>query len=196
MAAAGGADSEVRAYAGGFDLFFSLDELLAQTDRNLASGDQAVRAAKRLADQDLVWLEEPTAPDDYAGQARVLREGGVPVAAGENLRSIVEFEHSMAAAGVSYPEPDASNCGGITPWTKVAAMAEARGLPVTSHGINDIHVHLLAAVPDASYLEVHGFGLERFMAEPLRIREGIARAPDRLGHGLDLDFAALEKHRG
>lgn len=234
----GGGDPNVRAYAGGIDLFFTLDELLAQTDRNLASGfraikmkvgrerlsedidrvramrrhlgdgfplmadanmrwtvDQAVRAAKRLADQDLVWLEEPTVPDDYAGHGRILREGGVPIAAGENLRSIVEFEHIMAAGGVSFPEPDASNCGGITPWMKVAAMAEARGLPVTSHGIHDIHVHLLAAVPNASFLEVHGFGLERFIAEPLIIREGIARAPDRPGHGVALDFKALAAHR-
>jgi L-alanine-DL-glutamate epimerase-like enolase superfamily enzyme len=235
----GGADPDVRAYAGGIDLFFTLDDLLAQTDRNLANGfraikmkigrdrlsedvervkamrahlgdgfplmadanmrwtvDQAVRAARRLADCDLVWLEEPTVPDDFAGHGRILREGGVPVAAGENLRSLVEFENMMAAGGVSYPEPDASNCGGITPWMKVAAMAEARGLPVTSHGIHDIHVHLLAAVPNASFLEVHGFGLERFIADPLVIRDGIARAPDRPGHGVVLDFKGLEAHRG
>ena len=62
-------------------------------------------------------------------------------------------------------------------WLKVARIAEAANLPVTSHGVHDLHVHLLAAVPNASYLEVHGFGLERFMAEPLAIRDGKATRP-------------------
>jgi L-alanine-DL-glutamate epimerase-like enolase superfamily enzyme len=53
-------------------------------------------------------------------------------------------------------------------------------------------VHLLAAVPNRSYLEAHGFGLDRFIAEPLRIEEGMAVAPDRPGHGVELDWKALE----
>jgi L-alanine-DL-glutamate epimerase-like enolase superfamily enzyme len=54
-----------------------------------------------------------------------------------------------------------TNLGGITPWLKVAHLAEAHNLPVTTHGVHDLHVHCLAAVPNASYLEAHGFGLER-----------------------------------
>jgi L-alanine-DL-glutamate epimerase-like enolase superfamily enzyme len=64
---------------------------------------------------------------------------------------------------------------------------------VTSHGVHDLTVHLLAAVPNRSYLEIHGFGLDRFIAEPVKIADGIALAPDRLGHGVALDFKALEK---
>jgi len=66
---------------------------------------------------------------------------------------------------------------------------------VTSHGVHDLHVHLLAAVPNASYLEVHGFGLERFIAEPLRIEGGCAIAPERPGHGVAFDWPALDEHR-
>jgi L-alanine-DL-glutamate epimerase-like enolase superfamily enzyme len=61
--------------------------------------------------------------------------------------------------------------------------------------VHDLHVHLLAAVPNASYLEVHGFGLERFMAKPLAIRDGKAIAPERPGHGVELDWQALEALR-
>jgi L-alanine-DL-glutamate epimerase-like enolase superfamily enzyme len=61
--------------------------------------------------------------------------------------------------------------------------------------VHDLHVHLLAAVPNASYLEVHGFGLERFIAEPLQIRDGSAIAPERPGHGVELDWTALEALR-
>ncbi|MGH6912982.1 MAG: enolase C-terminal domain-like protein, partial [Geminicoccales bacterium] len=64
-----------------------------------------------------------------------------------------------------------------------------------SHGVHDLHVHLLAAVPNKSYLEVHGFGLERFIEHPLAIEDGFAVAPERPGHGVVLDFGALERLR-
>jgi L-alanine-DL-glutamate epimerase-like enolase superfamily enzyme len=156
------------------------------------TADEAIRAARALSGHDAFWLEEPTIPDDVPGHVRILREGGLPVAAGENLRTIHEFERLISAGGVSFPEPDVSNVGGVTAWLKVAHMAEAHNLPVTSHGVHDLHVHLLAAVPTASYLEVHGFGLERFIAHPLELRDGEAIAPDRPGHGVELDWKGLE----
>jgi L-alanine-DL-glutamate epimerase-like enolase superfamily enzyme len=234
----GGHDPKVAAYAGGIDLDFPLEQLLRQTDDNLAKGfraikmkvgrpklsedlarveamrrhlgadfplmvdanmrwtaDQAIRAARGLAERDVFWLEEPTIPDDVAGHVRIVREGGLPIATGENLHTLWEFQQMIAAGGVTFPEPDVSNCGGITVWMKVAHLAEAFNLPVTSHGVHDIHVHLLAAVPNRSYLEAHGFGLERFIAEPMRIVEGFATAPERPGHGVELDWTALERHR-
>jgi L-alanine-DL-glutamate epimerase-like enolase superfamily enzyme len=234
----GGHDPQVRAYAGGIDLQFTLDDLLDQTRRNLAKGfraikmkvgrdrlvedvarvaamrellgpdtplmvdanmrwtaDQAIRAARALAPHDVYWLEEPTIPDDYDGHARIAREGGLPIAAGENLRTIYEFQHLIAAQGVSFPEPDVSNCGGVTAWMKIAHLAEAHNLPVTSHGVHDLHVHLLAAVPNKSFLEVHGFGLEDYIAAPLRIVDGLATAPDRPGHGVAFDWDGLEQFR-
>jgi L-alanine-DL-glutamate epimerase-like enolase superfamily enzyme len=93
--------------------------------------------------------------------------------------------------GVSFPEPDAATLGGITPWLRVARLAESHNLPVTSHGVHDLHVHLLGGIPNASYLEVHGFGLDRFIESPLQISEGLAKAPDRPGHGVAFDFDAL-----
>ncbi len=159
------------------------------------SVDDAIRAARLLRECELVWLEEPIIPDDVAGHARIVREGGVPIAAGENLRTLWEFKQLIAAGGVSFPEPDVSNCGGVTVFLKIAHLAEAFNLPVTSHGVHDLTVHLLAAVPNRSYLEIHGFGLDRYLAEPTRIVEGCAIAPERPGHGVALDFAALERLR-
>ncbi len=230
----GGADPKIKAYAGGIDLMFTVEELLAQTEKNLSSGfraikmkvgrdnldedidriaamrkhlgknfplmvdanmrwtvDEAIRAARSFREFDLVWLEEPTIPEDFSGHNRILVEGGVPVSAGENLHTIYDFQHMLEANGVSYIEPDVSNCGGITVWMKVAKLAEARNLPVTSHGVHDIHVHLLGAVPNASYLEVHGFGLERFILDPLVITDGFASAGERPGHGIDFNWDAL-----
>jgi L-alanine-DL-glutamate epimerase-like enolase superfamily enzyme len=159
------------------------------------SVDGAIRAARALAGFDLVWLEEPTIPDDVPGHARIVREGGLPVAAGENLHTLYEFRQLIAAGGVTFPEPDVTGCGGVTVFMKVCHLAEAFNLPVTSHGAHDVTVHLLAAAPNRSYLEAHGFGLDAFLAEPLRIEEGCAVAPDRPGHGLEFDWKRLEAHK-
>jgi L-alanine-DL-glutamate epimerase-like enolase superfamily enzyme len=157
--------------------------------------DQAIRAARAFAPYDLTWLEEPIQPDDVAGHARVVAEGGLPIATGENLRTLWDFKQLIATGGVTYPEPDVTNCGGITSFMKIAHLAEAFGLPVTSHGAHDVTVQCLAAVPNRSYLEAHGFGLERYIAEPLRIEDGFAVAPERPGHGVDFDWRGLEAHR-
>jgi L-alanine-DL-glutamate epimerase-like enolase superfamily enzyme len=159
------------------------------------SVDEAIRAARALAPLDVLWLEEPTIPDDVAGHARVARDGGLPIATGENLHTLHEFTHMIAAGGVSYPEPDVTNCGGVTVFMKVAHLAEAFNLPVTSHGAHDLTVHLLAAAPNRSYLEAHGFGLDRFIADPLVLDDGFALAPERAGHGIRFDWASLEAVR-
>jgi L-alanine-DL-glutamate epimerase-like enolase superfamily enzyme len=157
------------------------------------SVDEAIRAARALRDSNLTWLEEPTIPDDVAGHARIVRDGGLPIATGENLHTLHEFTAMIAAGGVTFPEPDVTNCGGVTVFMKVAHLAEAFNLPLTSHGVHDLTVHLLAAAPNRSYLEVHGFGLDRYIAEPLVIRDGRAIAPERPGHGVAFDWAALER---
>jgi L-alanine-DL-glutamate epimerase-like enolase superfamily enzyme len=234
----GGHDPRVPCYAGGIDLQFPLEKLIAQTDANLAKGfhaikmkvgreklsedvarvqamrahlgadfalmadanmrwsvDQAIAAARALQPCQLVWLEEPIIADDVAGHARVVAQGGVPIAAGENLHTLYEFKQLIAAGGVTYPEPDVTNCGGVTVFMKVSHLAEAWNLPVTSHGAHDITVHLLAAVPNRSYLEVHGFGLDCYIAAPLKIEQGMAVAPERPGHGLEFDWKGLEALR-
>lgn len=234
----GGFDPRVPCYAGGIDLDFTIDELLAQADRFKAEGfraikmkvgrphlredvervrrmrehlgedfplmvdanmrwtaDQAIRAAHALEPFNLVWIEEPTIPDDIEGHVRVVREGRTPVATGENMHTIYEFRAMIAAGGVTYPEPDVTNCGGVTIFRKVGALAEAHNLPLTSHGAHDVTVQLLAAAPNRSNLEVHGFPLDHYVSEKLRIVDGCAIAAERPGHGIDIDWSRLEPHR-
>jgi L-alanine-DL-glutamate epimerase-like enolase superfamily enzyme len=155
----------------------------------------AIRAARALAPYAPVWLEEPTIPEDVPGHARIVHEGGLPIAAGENLHTLHEFRALIAAGGVTFPEPDVTNCGGVTVFMKICHLAEAFNLPVTSHGAHDVTVHLLAAAPNRSYLEAHGFGLDRYIAEPLVIEDGLAVAPERPGHGVEFDWTALDRLR-
>lgn len=159
------------------------------------SADEAIRAARALREFDILWLEEPTIPDDVVGYARVLSSGGMPVAGGENLHTLHEFQTAIDGHALSYPEPDVSNCGGMTVFRKVAALAEAHNLPITSHGVHDLTVHCLAAAPNRTYMEAHGFSLDGYMADPMPIVDGFVTAPETPGHGIDLDFAALTHHR-
>ena len=234
----GGSSPTVRAYAGGIDLGFSLDQLVDQARSNLRRGfgalkvkvggdrlrddlervaalrdilgpdgplmvdanmkwgvSEAIRASRALADFDVYWLEEPTDPADVDGHVRIQREGALPVAAGENLHTLAEFEAMISAGAVAFPEPDLTNCGGVTAWMKIAHLAEAHNLPVTSHGVHDLHVSLLAAVPNASFLEVHGFGLDPFLENPLEVSRGYATASERPGHGVELRWDLLQAHR-
>ncbi|HUZ62693.1 MAG TPA: mandelate racemase/muconate lactonizing enzyme family protein, partial [Acetobacteraceae bacterium] len=111
------------------------DEFPLMVDANMKwSVNEAIRAARAFQPFDLCWLEEPISPEDIAGHARVVRDGGLPIAAGENLHSLWEFQHLITAGGVTFPEPDVTNCGGVTAFMKIAHLAEAFNLPVTSHG--------------------------------------------------------------
>ena len=88
--------------------------------------EEAIRAARALQPYDLTWLEEPIIPDDISGHARIVAAGGVPIAAGENLRSLWEFKNYIAAGAVSYPEPDVTNCGGVTVYEVRAARGSVQ----------------------------------------------------------------------
>ena len=166
-------------------------------DANMGwSIDQAIKAVDALSQFDLYWLEEPLIPEDLEGHERLGRESSIPIATGENLHSVHEFEHLINYGHVDFPEPDAATLGGITPWMRVAEFAQSKGLPVTSHGIHDVHVHLLAGISNASYLEVHGFGLERFIERRIELKDGKAIAPDTPGHGVKLDLVKLKEYRG
>lgn len=171
-------------------------EVPLMVDANMAwSVEEAITAAQALRPHGIYWLEEPTAPDDFPGHAQIAEQGGVPIAAGENLHTLREFQMLVTAGGAAFPEPDVANIGGVTAWIKVAELARANGLPVTSHGVHDLHVHLLSAVPNSSFLECHAFGLEAYMEDPLPIVEGNAVAPDRSGHGVSLRWKSLESYR-
>lgn len=172
------------------------DDFPLMVDANMRwTADQAITAARALQEFDLLWLEEPIIPDDLPGHERILRQGGIPLAGGENLHTLHEFRAAIAAGAITYPEPDVSNCGGYTVFRKIASLAESFNLPVTSHGVHDLTVHALAAAPNRTFMEAHGFSMEAYMADPMPIVDGFVTAPDTPGHGIDLDFDALEQHR-
>ena len=155
-----------------------------QWDRSTAQ-----RMCRVFEDFELVWIEEPLDAYDHEGHAALAAAFDTPIATGEMLTSAAEHADLIRHRAADYLMPDAPRVGGITPFLKIAAQAEAAGLMLGPHFAMELHVHLAAAYPTEPWVE-HFDWLEPLFNERLDIRNGRMLVPTRPGLGLSLSEQA------
>ena len=171
------------------------EEAVFMVDANMKwSEKQAIRMSEAFAPYAIYWLEEPTIPDHYTAYRRIKEQGALPVAMGENLHLVDEFAHALHIADIDFPQPDASNIGGITGWMRVARLCRDQGRRVSTHGMQELHVHLLAGIEEGHYLEWHSFPIQDYTLNPPEIREGRAWPHAEPGLGVRFDWDKLSPY--
>ena len=118
----------------------------------------------------------------------------MPIAAGEHLYHLDAFRQLFEAQAVDVVILDLARVGGVTPWRKIAALAQAHRIPVCGHVVPEVQVHLLAAVSNGHMVEYVPRSAGILKAMP-RVENGELVAPPAPGLGLELDEAAVRRHR-
>ncbi|MGW3342441.1 L-talarate/galactarate dehydratase [Nonomuraea rubra] len=145
----------------------------------------ALRFGRAVEDLGLVWIEEPLDAYDAEGHAQLAAALDTPIATGEMLTGVPDLVRLIDLRAVDFLQPDVPRVGGITPYLKVAALADHAHLQVAPHFVMEIHVHLAAAYPRDSWVE-HIEWLSPLFEERLEIAGGRMAVPDRPGLGLTL----------
>lgn len=172
------------AVGAGFEIF---------TDANQAfSVDEAIRRARAYEAVDIGWLEEPLPADDVDGHVRLAASTSVPVAVGESLYSAPQFRDYLQRRACSIVQVDVARIGGITPWLKVAHLAETFNVAVCPHFLMELHVALCAAVPNARWVEYIP-QLDSLTTAGMRIENGHAIPSAEPGLGIAWDFGAIDR---
>ncbi len=149
--------------------------------------DESLRRVNAFDDFDLAWLEEPLPAHDVSGHVELRRKSGIPIAVGESLYGLHEFQNYLASGAVDIVQPDVARIGGLTPWLKVAHLASGYERKVAPHYMAEMSGHALCAIDNALILEnVSGASFNELglCADPLAISNGTMHIGEAPGHGI------------
>jgi L-alanine-DL-glutamate epimerase-like enolase superfamily enzyme len=149
----------------------------------------AQRMCRIFEQFNLIWIEEPLDAYDHEGHAALAAQFDTPIATGEMLTSAGEHWDLIRHRAADYLMPDGPRVGGITPFLKIAGLAEHAGLMLAPHFAMELHIHLAAAYPRQSWVE-HFEWLEPLFNERIEIKDGRMLVPTRLGLGVSISKQA------
>ncbi len=153
-----------------------------------------IQVAKELEDLHLFWIEDAVPLDNLDAFAHMSRSIGIPIATGERLRTLTDFDRLLRKTEVDYILPDVKHVGGISGLKKIATLAAARNVMVTPHNPSGpvataASVQCMASVPNFAILE-YAWGEVDWRASlvspPEQITDGFIEVPDRPGLGITL----------
>jgi L-alanine-DL-glutamate epimerase-like enolase superfamily enzyme len=153
---------------------------------------EARRRAHAYEPASLAWFEEPLPAEDLGGHVELAAFASMPIAIGESLYHPAHFREYLERRACSVVQVDCARIGGITPWLKVAHLAETFNAPVCPHFLMELHVSLSAAVPNGTWVEYIP-QLDAVTTSRIKLHDGYAIPPDSPGLGIDWDFAAIER---
>jgi L-alanine-DL-glutamate epimerase-like enolase superfamily enzyme len=159
------------------------------------SASEAIQIGKRLQDLGVVWFEEPVSTDDIESYIEVTKKLDLSVAAGESVYTLRDFRNIITNHCVDVIQINYFRAGGITEWRKIAALAKAWHLPISSQSNMEIQVHLMASIPNISIMENHMVlrkYTERIFEQLPKVKNNSIKPPDVPGIGLDL-FPEIKK---
>ena len=179
------------------------DDIPIMVDTNCPwTPEQARLMADELAPYGLYWLEEPIfPPEDFLALARLQQSSGIPIAAGENACTAVQFRDMFAANAVTYAQPSVTKVGGITEFRKVQTLADANAVTVMPHapyfGPGFLAtMHLLASTPNPGLVERFYVDLEASLyGEAINPEEGEFDVPTGPGLGVEPDEDVIKEYR-
>ena len=164
--------------------------------------DEAIAAAKTVKPYDLLWLEEPVyPPEDFAGLARVRRECGIPLSAGENAMSPMDFRAMFTAGAVDVAQPSVTKIGGISEMMRTAKLADEHDIQLVPHSpyfgpglLASIHMAATFAretMVEYSFVELGANPL----GDAIVVIDGRLKVPAGPGLGRDPDARIIARHR-
>jgi L-alanine-DL-glutamate epimerase-like enolase superfamily enzyme len=161
---------------------------------------QAIEFSKLVADDNLLWFEEPCIwQNDRKGMRDVRYGGSVAVCAGQSEFSAAGCRDLMEAGSIDFCNFDSSWSGGPTEWRKVAAMATVYDVKMAHHEEAQVSAHLLASIPHGTYVEY--FHPDRdpiwhnLLANRPALKDGHIQLNDNPGLGWELDRDYIDKYR-
>lgn len=169
-------------------------------DANNAWSDlpTALQYLERFEQYDPYFIEEPFSPDDIENHARLAERSKIRVATGEIEAGRWRFKELLDRGAAQILQTDAAVCGGITEWRRIASMADGYGVTVSPHWFHDLHVHLVAATPNARYVEYflddQVLNFRRLINRQLEMRDGNLLVPTGAGLGFEFDNEAVKRY--